>query len=389
MSLQSIEWAGWAAVAVASYWLVPARWQNVVLVAVTTAFLAWYSPVSLLLLSSVTALTYLTMTKGNATVRTVRLVVASIVALFGACRLLQSQFPSPEDAPSFLFPVGLAYYALRAIHYTMERFKGTLQPHGFFDFVSYQFFFPTIAAGPIHRFREFHRDSLRRRWDSSLFSKGLERILYGYASVIVLGNFLVSQVLSSHIAPHLPSGTGPTSRYASLYLYADMWRHGLNLYFQFAGYSSIAVGLSMLFGYRVIENFNYPFLRENVSTFWQSWHISLTSWCRDYVYMPVISITRSPTSAAIATMVAMAFWHEVSWRYLIWGFYHGAGIAAWQLFQKLKPGLPNFTNNAARLLFRAGAVTLTVHFILFGFAIVQTTDLSQTLQRWQIMFGFQ
>src|SRR5690606_22484260 len=98
------------------------------------------------------------------------------------------------------------------------------------------------------------------------------------------------------------------------------------LYFKFSGYSDIAIGVSRLLGFRVMENFHYPFIAQNIGDFWKRWHISLSSWCRDYAYMPVWSRLRNGALAALASMLILGLWHELSWRYLAWGLYHGAGI---------------------------------------------------------------
>src|SRR5262245_56288725 len=140
-------------------------------------------------------------------------------------------------------------------------------------------------VGPINRFQEFQRSFRRRRWDSAEFSAGCERLLYGYVKIVCLSTYLVSNKL----AP-LASRTalGPAAK-----AYLGCLIYGLNLYLLFSGYSDVAIGFARMLGLRVGENFHYPFLARNINEFWQRWHISLSTWCRDYVYLPCLALGRS------------------------------------------------------------------------------------------------
>ena len=135
-------------------------------------------------------------------------------------------------------------------------------------------------------------------------------------------------------------------------------------------------GFGLLLGYKVMENFNYPFLARNISDFWRRWHISLTSFCRDYVYMGTISVTRNAALAAIASMMVMALWHEFSVRYVVWGIYHGIGIMIWQQFQHIKTYLPQTDKKIAVYPWRVFATLLTLHYVLVGFILVRHDTLA-------------
>jgi alginate O-acetyltransferase complex protein AlgI len=260
------------------------------------------------------------------------------------------------------------------MHYALERYKGTLDKHGFKEFLGYLFFLPTIVIGPINRFGPFLRDVRRQRWDGSLMSEGLERILYGYVKITVLGNFLVASQLGGWIETLRPD-------HPVLGEYLGVVRYGLNSYLQFAGFSDVAIGFALLLGYRVIENFDWPYLRTNISAFWRSWHISLTSWCRDYVYGSVFAVSRSPALGALATLVVVGLWHEISVRYLLWGVYHGVGLIVWQRFQDLKRYLPTVTHPLGRRAIDGLSILLTVHFVWFSFVLVSQPTLAMA---WQV-----
>ncbi len=159
-------------------------------------------------------------------------------------------------------------------------------------------------------------------------------------------------------------------------LYLQMAEVGLNLYLQFSGFSDIAIGFARLLGFRVMENFNWPFLQKNISEFWRCWHISLTSWCRDYVYSSVIAHTRSPALGALATLIVIALWHEVSIRYLLWGCCHGLGIVAWQQSQKIFSMCPPIQSAILRRALDLLSILLTLHYVWLGFLLVRQPDLS-------------
>ena len=373
MSVQASYWMIWALVTVVGHWCLPASWRNLWLIAVTAVFLVVHSPISATILALFTLATYY-LTRDE---RVAGWKVAALGAvILGLLALYKINLPESYQGVllSIAIPLGLSYYALRCLHYMIERYKGTLPEHSFADYCAYQFFFPTIVAGPIHRFAGFDRELFRRRWDLDKFSRGMERILYGYAKIVVLGNFVISTVFAEYIAS-LPASE------AVLIAYLEILRNALNLYFQFAGYSDVAIGLGLLLGFQVMENFNWPFIRKNISEFWRSWHISLSSWCRDYVYMVVISNLRSPALAAVASMLTLGLWHEISLRYVLWGVYHGLGIATWQAFQRVKPHLPEVHNPWARRALDGLSILLTFHFVIFGFSIVQDRELAQAGER--------
>lgn len=395
MSVVSLEMLAWIIGTVVVCRLAPERRQPLVLAAVTLVFLCLHAVVSAVLLVVLTTATYWLPRLWRPAPRAMTAVGGFIVGLLivfkaGVGTLAAAAATPGLAAPSVIMPLGFSYYAFRCLHYLIESHKDTLPRHGFVDVVGYLFFLPTLVAGPIHRFPDYLRD-LRdrgcRRWDGPTFAEGCERILFGLAQVVVLGNWLASTKLQTVVAGLDPSRT-------ALIAYLDCLRFGLNVYFQFAGYSSIAIGFALLLGFRVMENFDWPLLKPNITGFWRSWHMSLSSWCRDYVYMPVASSTRNVALGALATMIAIALWHELSLRYLGWGLYHAAGIIVWQQFQALKSRLPPpsgvfgvFDHPASRWLRHGLAVALTFNFVILSFAFTKETGLSATLGVYRAILG--
>lgn len=367
-------------VVTAIYWITPERFRSVLLAAITLIFVAFYVPLSavLLVLSAVVAWTgYRYFAANGWAVSVICVVQAGPLVFYRAGEQWHD-----GAVPEILVPLGLAYYTLRAIHYVLEAYKGTLPAHRIADVFYYMFFLPTILAGPIHRFPQFFQDMERRRWNTAMVSEGLERILYGYAKITLIANLLINEVLMRHIAD-MPEG----SRGA---LYLTMIAKGLNGYFQFAGYSDVAIGFSRLLGFRVIENFNAPLIRRNVQEFWSSWHISLTSWCRDYVYSGVFSITRARWLGILAAMAVLGLWHEFTARYLVWGLYNGAGIVLWHQWRRVAGARLESALAERRVLKPAWtviSVLLTLHYIFIGFTFVQNDTLPDGIAFLGAMFG--
>ncbi len=380
MSVVSLTWPCWMLSAVAGHWLLPQNLARLWLIAVTAAFVLAYSPASAVILVVFTLATYYLAQAERYLGVKILVVGAAIVAVLGWYKV-QIAADLASGLLDVAIPLGMSYYALRCIHYLVERYKGSLAPHDAIDFVSYLFFLPTLIAGPIHRFGEFQRDQRRLRWDSVKFSEGLERILYGYVKITFLANYLVSIRFADAISG---LGDGETA----LAAYFTMLQQGLNGYLQFSGYSDIAIGSALLLGYRVMENFRWPLVQKNISDFWKAWHISLSNWCREYVYMLVVSFTRRPALAVLATMMVIGLWHEASYRYILWGVYNGIGIVLWQQFQVLKQKIPQWPFRQARwygLGTHALAVLLTFHFVMFGFVLVLQPSVAAAMAFYRTM----
>ncbi len=365
MNPVSLIMLAWIAATVAVFWSAPRRWQPYVAAISTALLLGLFSPVSLAMLSVFTALAYVPMRYGQQS-------TAGALTAGGAIAALFIWFKSGAGPGGLIVPMGFGFYTLRALHYTLDSVKRRLPPHTFGQFLSYMFFLPVMVAGPINRFQDFHRDLSRRRFDSKLFSKGCERMLYGFAKIVILAQYEVSHLLAERISSLEGS-------HEVLAAYLDCVRYGLNLYFQFSGYSDIAIGFSMLLGFQMAENFKYPFLARNISDFWKRWHMTLSSWCRDYVYMFTLSVGRRPWFAVLISMLVLGGWHELSGRYLAWGLYHGAGIAVWQVFQGFKTKLPSLSFSGGALLAEGASFLLTINFVILSFAITKEPDLASGL----------
>lgn len=367
MSALSIEFLGIIVALFAANWLLPIRYRTWLLSISGLVALALTDQNSaLLLLISATASWFAaTKSKGRYTTYT----IMGLLALLLIYKVLQAL--ESADQTDKLVLIGFSYYMLRLVHYLVESLKQTLSRHTAMEFAAYVFFLPTLLVGPIHRFNEFIRDEQRRRWDDTLFITGLERIIFGYARIIILANYLVSEKLTA--VAHSAGGDDTALGAWLLCLTA-----AANLYFQFGGYSDIAIGFAMLLGFKVMENFNYPFLARNISDFWARWHMSLSSWCRDYIFSPVSYHYRKPALGALATMLVIGMWHGATWRYVVWGIVHGLAIIVWQRWQPIKARMP-WLKRLPPWFRTSIAMLFTFNFVVISFGVTRSADLQHSL----------
>lgn len=369
-SAASIEFFTWLVATTGLYWLSPQILRRYILILSAIAVLIAADPRSLLALASMTTAVCLATRVSGASERVALLgAIAAIVIVLFTFKLLDAGGPSSTLVDRFV-PLGLSYYSLRCIHLLMERYLDNVSRPEIMQVVEYLFFPATIVAGPIHRYPGFCPDKAAA-FEYEKFSAGLERILYGYAKIAVLSNYL----LSNKLIPWATSGLAPSS---ATYQYIDTLGYGLTLYLQFSGYSDVAIGFALLLGHRVIENFSWPFLRTNIAEFWRNWHISLTRLCREYVFTGVFAGTRQAWIGVVATMLAISLWHGVTLNYLAWGLYHASGLLVFRIWsgtamsKRMRDAIPTAV---------AGLIGwfITFQFVMLGFVWTKESTLGASL----------
>ena len=269
--------------------------------------------------------------------------------------------------------IGASYFTLRALSFLIDVYRSRNLHLGLLDFLVYNSFFPTIIAGPIERADHFSKSYDRLgKTDLDDLRVGLTRIYIGLLKKVVLGSIALSwaEPLQTFSAGGGAIATGD----AWIALYAWV----LYTYFDFAGYSDLAIGTARLMGLRLAENFDNPFLRPSIAEFWRGWHISLSFWIRDYLFLPMCGKSKSPLRphiAALASMTLCGLWHAPNAGWALWGFAHGAGLSfhqAWTLWLrkrfKLKMKL------AKSKPFRVVAIFLTFNFVAWTWVLTLGGD---------------
>lgn len=253
------------------------------------------------------------------------------IALSGAWRAATGQ-DTTLAALSDLNWLGFSYIAFRLIHTVRDRQSGLLPVLSLREYITYVVFFPALIAGPIDRAERFSEDlralSEKVGLDAVRFADGLGRITMG-----VFKKFVIADTLAQGMAL---TPVNALQAESTIGLWALLYGYALRLFFDFSGYSDIAIGVGILFGIRLPENFDRPYLKTNITAFWQSWHMTLSSWARFYVFSPLsralLMRQPKPSSTAIvlmtqmATMITIGLWHGITVNFLIWGIWHGAGL---------------------------------------------------------------
>lgn len=327
----------------------------------------------------------------------VLLVVLKTPALaVGAADALGSLVPAENGqiAGVPLTWIGFSYLAFRLIHLLRDRLTGRLPDLSLAEAITYALFFPAFTAGPIDRAERFVGDlralpSMERFSARHLLAGGW-RITLGLFKKFVVADLLALFALSDRL---LPQFEDPSSLWIALFAY------GFRIFFDFSGYSDIAIGLGYLYGITLPENFDSPYLTTNLAAFWRSWHMTLTNWVRFYVFSPLSRYLMTRTRrlpplaivfiAQFSTMLIIGLWHGVSLTFIIWGAWHGLGLfvhKAWndntRRWQRKLSQRP-----IASRLWSAGCGLLTFQYVMLGWVWFALPDFQTALSAFGRLFG--
>jgi len=227
--------------------------------------------------------------------------------------------PSVELAPIHL-PIGISFFTFQAMSYVIDIYRGTNQSQkNPINLALYISLFPQLIAGPIVRYHDIAGQLSSRSVGVEDFSIGIRRFIIGFAKKMIIANPLGE--MGDRIFALPAAEISPEVAWLGILFYA------LQIYFDFSGYSDMAIGLGRMLGFRFLENFNYPYISQSIQEFWRRWHISLSNWFRDYLYIP-LGGNRSGNFRTyfnlVTVFVLCGFWHGASWNFLIWGLIHGA-----------------------------------------------------------------
>jgi len=265
--------------------------------------------------------------------------------------------PTAPTIGRLVLPLGISFFTFEFIHFAADSYRGRIDRPRVGRYAAFIFFFPTMVAGPIKRFQDFDGQLAAARCDPDLIVRGVTRILAGLAKKHVLADTfgLWSDQLNTAA---LFDATG-------LQIGGWILAYGMKIYFDFSGYSDIAIGSAYLFGIIVPENFNWPYASASITEFWRRWHISLSRWIFDYVYVPLGGSRHGEPRAMVNVILAFAIsglWHGANYNFLAWGLWHGGLVAGHRAWRRLA---------AARGLTvpRPLAIALTFALVNIGWAL--------------------
>lgn len=289
-------------------------------------------------------------------------VLLSILPLV-LCKLCETK---PLAEMNWFGFTGISYLTFRVVQIIIEMYDGVITEVGVLDFAGFLLFFPTFSCGPIDRSRRFTEDFhkvYQRAEYLELFGRGLEKFMLGLAYKMVLAD-LFYKLLQKLTLPTVPMMAG----YAYVY--------GFYMFFDFAGYSLMAIGTGYMLGICVPENFNRPFLATDMKDFWARWHISLSEWFRDFVFSRFVMLSmkhkwfKTRLSGAsvgfLVNMLVMGFWHGLTWHYIFYGLYHGVLLAGTEIYQKKSKF---YKRNKKKRWYRIASWAVTINLVMLGFLI--------------------
>jgi len=340
-----------------TFFAVPRRWRSATLAVFGIVFYAIFAGPSVL--GIVLLLTLAAYVRAPALMFVIVLIIAKV-----------------PDAP-WIVPLGLSYLTFELIHVVVERRRGRIAEMSLTDLLAFVFFAPARIAGPIKRFPQFRDAVAAAELSADDVYAGVLRILLGLGK-----KFLLADVLALTVAE---------SEYASSMHQAWMVviAFGLQLFLDFSAYSDIAIGFARTLGIRLPENFNWPYLAANIREFWERWHITLSQWVRDYVFTPLgralFGTRLRPYPGAIAaisylvTFAIVGAWHGLEPRFVLWGLYHGALLAIFNLWRR---HVPSSDSVARRVL----GIAVTFFFVTIGW-VPFFLPLAKATHMWALMFG--
>jgi alginate O-acetyltransferase complex protein AlgI len=276
------------------------------------------------------------------------------------------QFFKQNPSHSFnkiLFPLGLSYITFRYISYLTDINWGIIKKADIFTLLFYGGLFTTFLSGPIDRYERLEKqiNVLHINFSKDFLYEGFERIVFGLFKKFVIADWIAYFINNINTSPQ-----NNTFEMKGLVLLG----FSIQIYFNFAGYSDIAIGTSRLFGLKIMENFNNPYLKPNISQFWRSWHISLSDWIRDYIFFPMSRLSENKiwllVLVPIISMGICGMWHGSEVKFAIWGMYHGAGLSffqLWSIWKRKNKSLKKFTDTK---IFNFFSVIITFIFVTIG-----------------------
>ena len=343
------------------YFLVPKKYKNLVLLIFSLIFYFLGEPKYIVILILSCLLNYFFGKKVSADKNKKLWLIISVIYNVGQLLVfkytdffienINNIFNSGINYLYIVMPIGISFFTFQAMGYVFDIYMGKHKPASrLLDFMTYISLFPQLVAGPIVRYSNVEKDLVKRESNFYKFSEGITRFVIGLSKKVLLANVLGEfagdlvevDLLSSWLKPILFT---------------------LQIYFDFSGYSDMAIGLGLIFGFRFLENFNYPLIASSITDFWRRWHMSLSSWFRDYVYIP-LGGNRNGLIKQIRNIFVVwfltGFWHGASWNFIIWGLYFGVLLVIEKMFLK------KFIDKTKVFKYVYTSIIVVISFLIFS-----------------------
>lgn len=378
-------------VCLGSYFIVPARWKNPVLLVWSYLFYAWGAPRLIGLFFISTLVDYVLGraigANGGRQKKQKLLLIVSLV--FNLAALFYFKYANffIGELEGFMrqhglggihwvpivLPIGISFFTFHKISYIVDVYRGVVKPAtNFINYALYIALFPQLIAGPIIRYHDIHEQISRRTHDIESVFAGLSRFCLGLGKKVLIADAMGS-VANNVFHLHAEELSTP-------YAWLGIICYAYQIYFDFSGYSDMAIGLGRVMGFHFLENFDQPYISQNFTEFWRRWHISLSRWMRDYLYIPLGGNRVSPVRMYMNLWVVFflsGMWHGANWTFIVWGLYHGFFLVLDKLFWlKMSARLGRLVNTV-----------LTFVLVLVGWVLFRSDTLGQALTYLGHMFN--
>ncbi len=358
--------------------------KNIVLIVASLFFYAWGEPVWVILLIYSSLIDYVCgglagkhkRTKKGRTFMIISLVLnLGLLAIFkygdffiGTINaLLNVRIPGTGVS----LPIGISFYTMQTISYTIDAYRGKVKVQkSFLNFLLFVSMFPQLVAGPIVRYEDIENELADRKTSWQDIYEGILRFVTGLAKKVLIANYAGSLAIT-YLDGNLSNQSAP-------YLWFGLLCFTFQIYFDFSGYSDMAIGLGRMFGFHFPENFNHPYVSLSITDFWRRWHMTLGSFFRDYVYIPLGGNRRYQYRNILIVWMLTGLWHGASWNFVLWGLY----FAVILVMEK------TFLLKALQKVPKAVRIAYSFFIIMFGFNFFYFVDFSRNLKALRVMFGF-
>ena len=375
-----------------SYYLIDKRFKNILLLISSIIFYAWGGvSYSLIMLSSI-IINYIfallidkAIEDNNLKNKKIYLALCiiinlSILGYFKYTNFIISIINSLSqnkiiELTNIVLPIGISFYTFQALSYVIDVYRGHNKAQkNIFNLALYISFFPQLIAGPIVKYHDIENQILNRNESLENIFYGIKRFIYGLSKKVILANMFAlscDEILKQ-----------PTDELGTALVWCASVLYTLQIYYDFSGYSDMALGLGRMFGFNFLENFNYPYISKSIKEFWRRWHISLSTWFKEYLYIPLGGNRKRKLFTYINLLIvffATGLWHGASYNFILWGLFHGFFLVIERIFlgKLLEKNKLKFINHI-----------YVIFVFVIGWVLFRADDLKHAFELYKLMFSY-
>lgn len=370
-------------IVLAIYYLAKDKYKNICICIASLIFYAWGEPKNILLMLISVILNYflaLAIGKTNGKIKKIIMVIDIIIniAIIGCFKYANFMinninliFHTSINNVGIALPIGISFYTFQILSYVIDVYRGNVKiQRNIVKLCVYISLFPQLIAGPIVRYEDIENQLDNRTENFNKFMEGLKRFVYGLGKKVLIANNMA--LIATTIYETVPSN-------GTVLLWLAAIGYALQIYFDFSGYSDMAIGLGKMFGFEFMENFNYPYIATSITDFWRRWHISLSTWFKDYVYIPLGGNRVSKLKWIRNILIVWGLtglWHGANWNFILWGIYYAILLISEKIvLKKYIEKLPKWLKHSYTLL-----------LVTIGWIIFRTESINQIIMILKNMF---